>query len=69
MRMQGDAVTMARLTDILGMVLGRPVVDKTGLYIQLSGPSLSSVLTRIHLGVMAGCQVRCPQVARSTRMP
>ena len=31
MRMQGDAVTMARLTDILGMALGRPVVDKTGL--------------------------------------
>jgi uncharacterized protein (TIGR03435 family) len=31
MRMQGDAVTMARLTDILGMTLGRPVVDKTGL--------------------------------------
>jgi uncharacterized protein (TIGR03435 family) len=31
MRMQGDAVTMARLTDILGMALGHPVVDKTGL--------------------------------------
>jgi uncharacterized protein (TIGR03435 family) len=31
MRMQGDAVTMARLTDTLGMALGRPVVDKTGL--------------------------------------
>ena len=31
MRMQGDAVTMARLTDILGMALGRPVVDRTGL--------------------------------------
>ena len=31
MRMRGDAVTMARLTDVLGMALGRPVVDKTGL--------------------------------------
>jgi uncharacterized protein (TIGR03435 family) len=31
MRMQGDAVTMPRLTDILGMAVGRPVVDKTGL--------------------------------------
>ncbi|HTP33752.1 MAG TPA: TIGR03435 family protein [Candidatus Acidoferrales bacterium] len=31
MRMQGDAVTMARLTEVLGMVVGRPVVDKTGL--------------------------------------
>jgi uncharacterized protein (TIGR03435 family) len=31
MRMRGDAVTMARLTDILSMALGRPVVDKTGL--------------------------------------
>jgi uncharacterized protein (TIGR03435 family) len=31
MRMRGDAVTMARLTDILGMMLGHPVVDKTGL--------------------------------------
>lgn len=31
MRMQGDAVTMARLTEVLGMVLARPVVDKTGL--------------------------------------
>ncbi len=31
MHMQGDAVTMARLTDILGMVLGRTVIDKTGL--------------------------------------
>ena len=31
MRMQGDAVTMARLSDTLGMALGRPVVDKTGL--------------------------------------
>ena len=31
MRMQGNAVTMARLTDILEMALGRPVVDKTGL--------------------------------------
>jgi uncharacterized protein (TIGR03435 family) len=31
MRMQGDAVTMARLTDLLAMALGRPVVDKTGL--------------------------------------
>lgn len=31
MRMQGDAVTMARLTGILGMALGRPVIDKTGL--------------------------------------
>jgi uncharacterized protein (TIGR03435 family) len=31
MRMQGDAVTMARLTQLLGMVVGRPVVDKTGL--------------------------------------
>jgi uncharacterized protein (TIGR03435 family) len=31
MRMQGDAVTMARLTDVLGMALGRPVLDKTGL--------------------------------------
>jgi uncharacterized protein (TIGR03435 family) len=31
MRMQGDAVTIARLTDIIGMALGRPVVDKTGL--------------------------------------
>jgi uncharacterized protein (TIGR03435 family) len=31
MRMQGDAVSMARLTEVLGMVVGRPVVDKTGL--------------------------------------
>jgi uncharacterized protein (TIGR03435 family) len=31
MRMQGDAMIMARLTDILGMALGRPVIDKTGL--------------------------------------
>jgi uncharacterized protein (TIGR03435 family) len=31
MRMQGDAVTMARLTEVLGMVVGRPVVDKTRL--------------------------------------
>jgi uncharacterized protein (TIGR03435 family) len=31
MRMQGDAATMARLTEILGIVVGRPVVDKTGL--------------------------------------
>ncbi len=31
MRMQGAAVTMARLTEILGMALGRPVIDKTGL--------------------------------------
>jgi uncharacterized protein (TIGR03435 family) len=31
MRMQGDAVSMDRLTDILGMTLGRPVLDKTGL--------------------------------------
>jgi len=31
MRMQGNAVTMARLADILNMPLGRPVVDKTGL--------------------------------------
>ena len=31
MRMQGDAATMARLTEVLGMVVGRPVVDKTGL--------------------------------------
>jgi uncharacterized protein (TIGR03435 family) len=31
MRMQGDAVTMARLTEVLGMVVGRPVIDKTGL--------------------------------------
>jgi len=31
MRMRGDAVTMARLTDILGMALGRQVADKTGL--------------------------------------
>jgi uncharacterized protein (TIGR03435 family) len=31
MRMQGDAVTMARLADTLGKALGRPVVDKTGL--------------------------------------
>ena len=31
MRMQGDAVTMARLTEVLGMTLVRPVVDKTGL--------------------------------------
>ena len=31
MRMQGDPVTMARLTATLGMALGRPVVDKTGL--------------------------------------
>jgi len=31
MRMQGDTVTMARLTDILGMVLRRTVIDKTGL--------------------------------------
>ncbi len=30
-RMQGDAVTMARLTETLGLALGRPVVDKTGL--------------------------------------
>jgi uncharacterized protein (TIGR03435 family) len=31
MRMQGNAVTIARLTDTLNMALGRPVVDKTGL--------------------------------------
>jgi uncharacterized protein (TIGR03435 family) len=31
MRMQGDAVTMARVADTLGSALGRPVVDKTGL--------------------------------------
>jgi uncharacterized protein (TIGR03435 family) len=31
MRMQGDAATMARLTEVLGMMVGRPVVDKTGL--------------------------------------
>ena len=31
MRIQGEAVTMARLTDVLGMALRRPVVDKTGL--------------------------------------
>jgi uncharacterized protein (TIGR03435 family) len=31
MRLQGDAMTMARLSDILSMALGRPVVDKTGL--------------------------------------
>jgi uncharacterized protein (TIGR03435 family) len=31
MRMQGDAVTMSRLTDILRTALKRPVVDKTGL--------------------------------------
>ncbi len=31
MRMQGDALTMARLVDILGMALGRPVIDRTGL--------------------------------------
>ena len=31
MRIQGNAVTMARLTDILNIALGRPVVDKTGL--------------------------------------
>ena len=31
MRMQGDAVTTARLSEVLGMVVGRPVVDKTGL--------------------------------------
>ena len=31
MRMQGDAVTMARLTEVLGIAVGRPVVDKTGL--------------------------------------
>jgi uncharacterized protein (TIGR03435 family) len=31
MRMRGDGVTMAGLTDILEMALGRPVVDKTGL--------------------------------------
>ena len=31
MRMRGDAVTVARLTDMLGVALGRPVVDKTGL--------------------------------------
>ncbi len=30
-RMQGDAVTMARLTETLGVALGRPVVDKTRL--------------------------------------
>jgi uncharacterized protein (TIGR03435 family) len=31
MRMQGEAATMARLTEVLGMVVGRPVFDKTGL--------------------------------------
>ncbi len=31
MRMQGNAVTMARLADILNMPLGCPVVDKAGL--------------------------------------
>ena len=31
MRMRGEAVTMARLTEALGMAVGRPVVDKTGL--------------------------------------
>ena len=31
MRMQGNAVTMARLTEVVGMVVGHPVVDKTGL--------------------------------------
>jgi len=31
MRMHGDAVTMARLADILGIALGRPVVDRTEL--------------------------------------
>jgi len=31
MRMQGDAVTMAPLTEVLGMVVGRLVVDKTRL--------------------------------------
>ena len=31
MRMRGNAVTMARLSEALGMVVGRPVVDKTGL--------------------------------------
>jgi len=31
MHMRGDGVTMARLTEVLGMVVGRPVVDKTGL--------------------------------------
>jgi uncharacterized protein (TIGR03435 family) len=31
MRLQGDSLTMARLTEILGMTLGRPVVDRTGL--------------------------------------
>jgi len=31
MRLAGGAVTMARLAEILGMTLGRPVVDQTGL--------------------------------------
>ena len=31
LRMQGDAMNMARLADLLSMPLGRPVVDKTGL--------------------------------------
>jgi uncharacterized protein (TIGR03435 family) len=31
MRMQGDAVTMTRLTEVLEIAVGRPVVDKTGL--------------------------------------
>ena len=31
LRMQGDAATMAHLTEVLGMVVSRPVVDKTGL--------------------------------------
>lgn len=31
MRIEGDGVTMTRLTEVLGMVVGRPVVDKTGV--------------------------------------
>jgi uncharacterized protein (TIGR03435 family) len=31
MRMQGDAVSITRLTEVLGTVVGRPVIDKTGL--------------------------------------
>ncbi len=31
MLMQGDAVSMTRLTEVLGIVVGRPVIDKTGL--------------------------------------
>ena len=41
MRMQGDAVTMARLTDTLGIALGRPVVDERGLRGLTMSPSTS----------------------------